>query len=168
MNVVDFTRFRSVVESRANRVNIAGAYGCKTVTFSRVDHVWQLHQGIVPKLISVVATLRTVFGSTSNENLAIICLDATESNWDCEVLQQLFSGFAIAVHIVVSNYFLVKLEKVDFVVLKLVLLNFLYEILICGPHFRPIDRSCIRPLLINAYKLGLRLSLVTALSLEAM
>jgi hypothetical protein len=78
----------------------------------------------------VVATLRTVFGTTSNENLAVICLNATESDWDSEVLQQLFSGLAIAVHIVVSNYFLVKLKKVDFVVLKLVLLNFLYEILV--------------------------------------
>ena len=78
----------------------------------------------------MVATLRTVFGTTSNENLAVICLNATESYWDSEVLQQLFSGLAIAVHIVVSNYFLVKLKKVDFVVLKLVLLNFLYEILV--------------------------------------
>lgn len=78
----------------------------------------------------MVATLRTVFGTTSNENLAVICLNATESDWDSEVLQQLFSGLAIAVHIVVSNYFLVKLKKVDFVVLKLVLLNFLYEILV--------------------------------------
>ena len=120
-DAINFTCLRSIVQSRAYSVNITGANCCEAVSFSWVNHVWQLAERIVSQLIRVVGTLRTVFRATGNEDLPIICLDGTKSDWNREVLQELFSTLAIVVNIVVSDGFLVEFEEMDSVVLEAVL-----------------------------------------------
>jgi len=138
------------------------------VTLTRVYHIRQLYKTVVSELIRVVRALGTVLGTTSDEYLTIVGLNAAESNRNRKVLQQLLSRLTIIVNIVVSDNFLIKLEKVNTVVLQLLLLNFLNKVLISRAHFIPIHRCSVWSLLVDANQLGLRLRLVRTLSLEAM
>jgi hypothetical protein len=64
----------------------------------------------------VIRALRTVFCTTSDEDLTVVSLNAAESNGNRKVLQQLFSRLSVIVNIVVSDKFLIKLEEVNTVV----------------------------------------------------
>lgn len=138
------------------------------MTLTRVYHIRQLYKAVVSELIGVVRTLGAVLGTTSNKDLTVVGLDAAESNGNRKVLQQLLSRLSVIVNIIVSDNFLIKLEKVNTVVLQLLLLNFLYKVLISRAHFIPIHRCSVWSLLVDADQLGLRLRLVRTLSLEAM
>lgn len=138
------------------------------MTLTRVYHIRQLYKAVVSELIGVVRTLGAVLGTTSNKDLTVVGLDAAESNGNRKVLQQLLSRLSVIVYIIVSDNFLIKLEKVNTVVLQLLLLNFLYKVLISRAHFIPIHRCSVWSLLVDADQLGLRLRLVRTLSLEAM
>jgi hypothetical protein len=138
------------------------------VTLTRVYHIRQLYKAVVSELIGVVRTLGAVLGTTSNKDLTVVGLDAAESNGNRKVLQQLLSRLSVIVNIIVSDNFLIKLEKVNTVVLQLLLLNFLYKVLISRAHFIPINRCSVWSLLVDADQLGLRLRLVRTLSLEDM
>jgi hypothetical protein len=43
--------------------------------FSWIDHIWQLDKGSISELISVVAGLRSVLGTTCDEDSSIIRLN---------------------------------------------------------------------------------------------
>ena len=64
----------------------------------------------------MIRALRTVFCTTSDEDLTVVSLNAAESNGNRKVLQQLFSRLSVIVNIVVSDKFLIKLEEVNTVV----------------------------------------------------
>ena len=60
----------------------------------------------------MVRTLRTILGTSSQENSSIYGLNAAESDWYVKLSEQLLSCLSIVVAIVVCNYFLVEFEEV--------------------------------------------------------
>ena len=47
----------------------------QAVALSRVDHVWQLDQSSISEFIGVITGLRSVLGSTCNEDTSIVGLN---------------------------------------------------------------------------------------------
>ncbi len=56
------------------------------MTLTRVYHIRQLYKAVVSELIRVVRALGTVLGTTSDEDLTVVGLDAAESNRNRKVL----------------------------------------------------------------------------------
>ena len=61
----------------------------------------------------MIAALRRVFGTTCNEDPAVIGLDWTEPNWNVEIDVEQFSCLFVLVNIVERNHSLVELEEMD-------------------------------------------------------
>lgn len=85
------------------------------MAFPWVDHVRKLDQCAIPELVSMIAGLRGVLGSSSYEDSAVIGLDGTESYWNVEVNVQNLSLLAFMVHVVERHDFLIEFEEMDFV-----------------------------------------------------
>lgn len=96
-------------------------------------------------------------------------MNRTEPDRDSKFLHELLPRLAVVVHIVVCDNLLVKFEEVDPVVGEhLLLCHFLNKVLVCGSHFRTVDRSCLWSLVVDTDKLGLGLGLdLGSLSLES-
>ena len=52
---------------------------------SWIDHIRQLDKGTISELISVVAALRGVFGTTGDEDSSIIRLNRAKSDWNIKI-----------------------------------------------------------------------------------
>lgn len=85
------------------------------MSLSWIDHIRQLDKSTISELISVVATLRGVLGTTGDEDSSIIRLNWAKSDWNVEIDIENFSLFSLMVDVVKCYNFLVKFEKVDFV-----------------------------------------------------
>ena len=63
----------------------------------------------------MVARLRGVLSSTSDEDSSVVSLDRAESYWNVEVDVENFSLFSFVINVVEGNNLLIKLEKMNFV-----------------------------------------------------
>ena len=82
---------------------------------SRVYHVRQLNQGTISEFIRMIAGLRCVLRTSSDEDSSIIGLNRAETNWNIEVNIQNFSLLSLMINIVECHNLLIKFEEVDFV-----------------------------------------------------
>ena len=112
---VHFASLGGVVEPGPNRVNEGVAHGSQTVPLSGVDHVRQLDEGPIPELVSVVARLGSVLGTTCDEYPAVVSLDRAESDRNIEVDVEDFSLLSFVVDVVEGHNLLVELEEVNLV-----------------------------------------------------
>jgi hypothetical protein len=83
------------------------------VAFTWIQHVWKLDKCAIPKLIRVVAALRRVLGSTSDEDATIVGLNRAESDRNVEVDAQQFARLFVLIHVVECYHALVELKEVD-------------------------------------------------------
>ena len=63
----------------------------------------------------MVTRMRTILGSSSNKNPAIISLYATESYRNIKVNIKKLSSFFISINIIKSENFLIEFEKMYFI-----------------------------------------------------
>jgi len=112
---INLTSLWSVVETRSDSVNEWVADSRQTVPFSRVDHVGQLNQSSVSKLVSMIWGLRSVLSSACDKDPTIICLDWAKSYWDIEIDVQDLPLFSFVVNIIERHNLLIEFEKMNFV-----------------------------------------------------
>ena len=86
------------------------------MALSWINHIWQLYQCVVSKLIGMVRALRTIFSSACNKYFSIIRLNTAESDRNRKFLQQLFTCLSVIVNVIVSNNLLVKFKKVNSII----------------------------------------------------
>ena len=85
------------------------------MTFSWINHVWQLDERALSVLIGMIAWMRAIPGTSSYENSSIVGLNTAEPDGNVEIYVQEFPCFLISIYVVESENFLIKFEEVDFI-----------------------------------------------------